>query len=289
MQKIGFIGLGIMGAPMAGHILKGGYPLTVYNRTHAKTADLATQGANVAMTPKAVAENSDLIVVIVSRSADVEAVLFGEEGLSKADLKGKIIVDMSTIEPSEAIRFAKEMAKMGAQMIDAPVSGGDVGAKNATLTIMAGGDKTTFNRCLPIFELMGKKINYMGVSGTGQATKMCNQIMVTASLMGVCEGLAMAKVQGLDLEKVREVVLGGVGASAQLEVVAPKIIAGDDSPGFFVELMAKDLGIVKAAQAEKGLPSQVVELGLAQMKQLMSQGHGKLGTQSIARNFGPRG
>ena len=285
MKKIGFIGLGIMGEPMAGHILAAGYPLTVYNRTTSKTAALGAKGATVALTPAQVAEQSDIIITIVGRTSDVEQVIFGEQGVATVNIAGKTIIDMSTIDAAATRDMAARLKAKGADMLDAPVSGGDVGAINATLSIMAGGDKAVFDSCLPLFETMGKTFTYMGGHGNGQATKMCNQIMVVGNLLGVCEGFALAQAQGLDLAQVREVVLGGIGASAQLDKVAPKIIASDDTPGFFADLMEKDLGIVQDAQAAAGLPSRVAQLTRELMQELMDEGKGLDGTQAIAKYF----
>lgn len=285
MQNIGFIGLGIMGEPMAGHILTAGYPLTVYNRTASKADNLVARGATLAPTPAQVALTSDIIITIVSRTSDVEQVLFGDQGLASVDLTGKTIIDMSTISADETRDFAKRLQALGAHMLDAPVSGGDIGAINATLTIMVGGERSVLDTCLPVLETMGKTITYMGGHGNGQATKMCNQIMVVGNLMGMCEGLALAHSQGLDLAQVREVILGGIGASAQLNVVGPKIIAGDTSPGFFVELMEKDLSMVKTTQELNNLPSYMVETALQHMQTIMAQGGGKLGTQAISELF----
>jgi len=283
MERIGFIGIGIMGKPMAGHIMKAGYPLTVYTRSRDKADELVTNGAVWADSPLEVAKNSDIIITMVSDTPDVEQVLFGENGLNAGLSSGKIIIDMSTISPSATRVFAKVLAEKGVLLLDAPVSGGEVGAINAKLTIMVGGDENAFNKCVPLFETMGTKVTYMGPSGAGQATKMVNQVMVTGSLLGVCEGLILAKDEGLDLTKAMDVVSGGVGNSAQLAVHGPKIAARDFAPGFMIDLYAKDLGIVNQAQKSHSSTHNLTDLALKLSKAAQANGDGREGVQGLVK------
>ena len=283
MERIGFIGIGIMGKPMAGHIMKAGYPLTVYTRSKHKAEELIADGAVWASSPLEVAKNSDIIITIVSDTPDVEQVLFGENGLVDGLSAGKIVIDMSTISADATRGFAKRLAEKGVTLLDAPVSGGDVGAINATLTIMVGGDEAAFNKCVPLLKTMGSKITYMGASGAGQATKMVNQVMVSACLIGVCEGLILAKHEGLDLDKAIDVVSGGVGNSAQLTVNGPKIASRDFTPGFMIDLFAKDLGIVNQAQKGHSATCNITNLALELADAAKSAGDGKEGTQGLIK------
>jgi len=281
MERIGFIGIGIMGKPMAGHIMKAGYPLTVYTRSRSKAEELVANGAVWASSPLEVAKNSDIIITMVSDTPDVEQVLFGENGLDGGLSAGKIIIDMSTISPAGTRDFAKRLAEKGVSLLDAPVSGGEVGAINAKLTIMVGGDEATFNKCVPLFETMGTKVTYMGASGAGQATKMVNQVMVAACLIGVCEGLILAGDEGLDLNKAIDVVSGGVGNSAQLTVHGTKIAAGDFNPGFMIDLFAKDLRIVNKAQKSHSSTNNITSLALELSEAAQAEGNGREGVQGL--------
>ncbi|MCL2617414.1 MAG: NAD(P)-dependent oxidoreductase [Defluviitaleaceae bacterium] len=286
MERIGFIGLGIMGRPMAGHILQAGYPMHVYNRSGGKAAELEKGGAVVASTPAEVAKACDIIITIVSDTPDVENVLFGKDGLAQGLSAGKVVVDMSTISAEATRGFSARIAELGAVMLDAPVSGGDIGAINAKLSIMVGGDKAAFERCVPVFRTMGTKITYMGPSGAGQATKMANQVMVLACMMGVAEGLMLGSKEGLDLDALVEVVSGGAGASAQLTLNGTKMVKRDFSPGFFTDLAVKDLGIVQDAQNSHRLASPCVALSLQFLRALQAEEDGgRLGTQAVLKVY----
>jgi len=289
MQKIGFIGLGIMGNYMAHNILKAGYSLHLYNRTKSKAENLASLGAIVSDSPKDIAETCDIIITMVSDTPDVEMVLFGENGVYDGLSAGKIVVDMSTISSEATKKFAGRIAEKGAVMLDAPVSGGDIGAKNATLTIMVGGDAAAFDKVYAVFETMGKTITHMGESGAGQACKMCNQIMVAASLMGVCEGMMLAAKEGLDPEKLINVIMGGVGASGQLKAYGSKIAARDFAPGFYIDLVVKDLGIVQEAQKAGDLYAPITEKALEMFVKAQEKGYGRDGTQGVVKVFEDRG
>lgn len=285
MERIGFIGLGIMGRPMAGHILKAGFPLIVYNRTKSKTAEIADAGAAVAQSPAEVARASDIIITIVSDTPDFEQVAFGPGGIMEGLSAGKIVIDMSTISPDATRGFAKRIAEAGASMLDAPVSGGDIGAINAKLTIMVGGEKAAFERCMPLFETMGTKITHMGVSGAGQATKMVNQAMIAAAITGVAEALVLASKEGLNLNDVVEVVSGGSANSAQLIMNGPKMVSGDFTPGFTVDLFLKDLGIVRNAQKLNRVPSPMTSTALELFQAAQAAGDGEEGTQVVIKVF----
>jgi 3-hydroxyisobutyrate dehydrogenase len=281
--SVGFIGLGIMGLPMAGHILKAGYPLTVYNRTRSKTRSLEADGAAVAASPREVAENSQMIVTIVSDSPDVQEVVAGPEGVLDGIRPGSVVIDMSTISPQVERDLDRQLREQGCALVDAPVSGGDVGARNATLAIMAGGDREAFDRVVPIFETMGKTITYCGPVGSGQLTKLCNQILVAVTLMGVSEALVFAGKNGLDQRVMIEAVKGGAAGSWQLSNLAPRVVNRDFAPGFMVDLIQKDLRLVmeSAAAAQAALPATSLVNQLFRTSQ--ARGEGLEGTQALVK------
>ena len=285
MDRVGFIGLGIMGKPMAGHILKAGFPLTVYNRTKSKTEDLVKAGAVAVDTPAEVARASDIIITIVSDTPDFEQVAFGGGGIAEGISEGKVVVDMSTIAPGPTREAAEKFAKMGVKMLDAPVSGGEMGAINATLTIMVGGDADAYGRCVPIFGAMGKKLNHMGPSGAGQATKMVNQTAIASLVTGVAESLMLASKEGLDLMQVIDVLSGGTANSAQLTVHGPKMVKGDMAPGGMVDLFMKDIDIVQAAQKQRGIPSPLTSSAAALFRAAQANGYGQDGMQSVVKVY----
>jgi len=229
-RKIGFIGLGVMGKPMAMNILKAGYPLTVWNRTRSKMDDLLAAGASGAESPKEVAEKSEVVITIVTDSPDVEEVILGPQGVIHGAHPGLVVIDMSTISPTVARKVAEELGKKGVKMLDAPVSGGDVGAKQGTLSIMVGGPEETFKECLPILEVMGKQITYMGPNGMGQTTKLCNQVICALNIQAVCEGLMLGAKAGLNLKKLLDVVTAGAAGSWMLSNLGPKMTERDFRP-----------------------------------------------------------
>ena len=253
---IGFVGLGIMGLPMAGHILDAGYPLTVYNRTRSKAEELGARGAKVADSPAEVAADSQVIITIVSDSPDVEEVVAGPQGVLGRIGEDSVVIDMSTISPQVERQLDEQLRVKGCTLVDAPVSGGDVGARNATLAIMAGGDKAAFDRVRPILEVMGKTITYCGPVGNGQLTKLSNQILVAVTLLGVSEAITFAKKNGLDAHVMIEAVKGGAAGSWQLSNLGPKIVDRDFAPGFMVDLIQKDLRLVleSGAAGQAALP-----------------------------------
>ena len=281
--SVGFIGLGIMGLPMAGHILKAGYSLTVYNRTRSKTRSLEAEGAAVAASPREVAANSRMIITMVSDSPDVQEVVAGPEGVLKGIRPGAVVMDMSTISPQVERDLDRQLREKGCALVDAPVSGGDVGAQNATLAIMAGGDREAFDRAVPIFEIMGKTITYCGPVGSGQLTKLCNQILVAVTLMGVSEALIFAGKNGLDQGVMIEAVKGGAAGSWQLSNLAPRVVNRDFAPGFMVDLIQKDLRLVmeSGAAAQAALPATSLVNQLFRTSQ--ARGEGLEGTQALVK------
>jgi len=242
MAKVGFIGLGIMGAPMAGHLIKGGHTLFVHD-VKAPPAELTDAGATVCASAAEVAKNADIIITMVPDTPHVAAVLFGENGVAQGISKGKIVVDMSSISPIETKEFAKKINELGGEYLDAPVSGGEVGAKAASLTIMVGGPESAFNTVKPLFDLMGKNITLVGGNGDGQTCKVANQIIVALNIEAVGEALLFASKMGADPAKVRQALMGGFAASRILEVHGERMIKRTFNPGFRIELHQKDLNL----------------------------------------------
>ena len=252
MSKVGFIGVGIMGRPMAGHLLKGGHTLAVYD-IGPIPADLTSAGAVACKSSKEVAEKSDVIITMVPDTPHVAAALFGENGVASGLSRGKIVVDMSSISPSETKKFAKRINELGCDYLDAPVSGGEVGAKGATLTIMVGGGETAFNTVKPLFELMGKNITLVGGNGAGQTCKVANQIIVALNIEAVAEALLFASKAGADPAKVRQALMGGFASSRVLEVHGERMIKRTFDPGFRIELHQKDLNLALANARKLGV------------------------------------
>jgi len=280
-MKIGWIGTGVMGCSMAGHVRDAGHDLFLYNRTREKAQGLIERGGRWCDSPAEVARNAEIVFTIVGYPRDVEEVYLGEGGILSAGGQCHTVVDMTTSSPGLAVRIAEAASQKGIASLDAPVSGGDVGAREATLAIMVGGDPYAFERVLPIFRSMGKEVSLMGGPGAGQHTKMCNQILVAGTMIGVCESLLYASKQGLDEEAVIGVIGKGAASSWLINNLGPKIVRGDYDPGFYVEHFIKDMGIAleEAAACDLSLP------GLALMRQLYiavkAQGHGRLGTQAL--------
>ena len=240
--KLGFIGLGIMGAPMAGHLVSAGHQVFINTRSKVP-ADLASSKATQCSTPREVAEQADMIFMMVPDTPDVEKVLFGENGIAAGLTKGKTVVDMSSISPIATKEFAKKINVLGADYLDAPVSGGEVGAKNATLSIMVGGDEAVFNKVKPVFDLLGKNINLVGGNGDGQTAKVANQIIVALNIEAVAEALVFAAKAGADPAKVRQALMGGFAGSKILEVHGERMVKRTFDPGFRIELHQKDLNL----------------------------------------------
>ena len=281
MKRIGFIGLGIMGGAMSTNLLKTGFPLTVWNRTPEKMRPLLEAGAKPAKSPKEVAERSDIVIDMVTDSKDVEEVLLGREGVIHGARPGIIVVDMSTISPIVTKEIAKKLGEKGIRMLDAPVSGGDIGARNATLSIMVGGDAEAYEECLPVFQAMGKTITHIGGHGDGQVCKAVNQILVGVNVLGVAEALMFAHKAGVDMDKVLAAVSGGAAGSWQLANNGPKMLKGDYTPGFKVKDYIKDLRIIMETAAETKTP--LVETAVVQQmfRNLDAEGLRDKGTQAV--------
>ena len=281
IRLVGLVGLGIMGAPMARNLLKAGFDVIVHNRTRDREKPLADAGAKRAGSPAEVAAGSDVSITIVSDTPDVEAVVLGAGGILEGAEAGHVTVDMSTISPAATRRIAEQAAARGVETLDAPVSGGDVGARDGTLSIMVGGKEDVFYRVLPVFEAMGKTITYIGDHGAGQTTKLCNQVAVTGTLLATCEALILAERCGLNAERVRAAISGGAAGSWQMTNLGPRMLARDFAPGFLIRLLLKDLRLVKEAADELNLTLP----GCAQVQQLyqaaQSAGDGEAGTQAL--------
>ena len=262
MTTIGFIGLGIMGAPMAGHLLDGGHEvITATHRTEPK-AELTGKGLKIALSPKAVAEAAEIIIAMVPDTPQVAEVLFAENGVAEGLSAGKLVIDMSSISPIETKQFAEKINDLGCDYLDAPVSGGEVGAKAASLTIMVGGSQAAFDRARPVFDLMGKNVTLVGENGVGQTTKVANQIVVALTIEAVAEALVFASKAGADPGKVREALMGGLASSRILEVHGERMIKRTFDPGFRIELHQKDLNL--ALQGAKALGISLPNTATAQ-------------------------
>ena len=283
--KIGFIGTGVMGNPMASHILKEGYELYVYNRTSAKTQSLVASGAHACDSPGSVAEMCDIIFAIVGFPKDVETVFLGSNGIVEKAKPGSIIVDMTTSTPDLAKKIASVAIKKGLHSLDAPVSGGDVGAKSGMLSIMVGGKKEIFNRVLPLFELMGSNIVYQGKAGSGQHTKMANQIGIASSMLAMCESLTYAKAAGLDQKTVLKSISSGAAGSWSLTNLAPRILRDDYEPGFFVRHFIKDMQIAIDSSEAMGIPIPGLKVAKAKFDQIADQGLDNKGTQAVIKAY----
>jgi 3-hydroxyisobutyrate dehydrogenase len=279
--RVGWIGTGVMGASMCMHLVKAGYKTVVFNRTRKKADGLIKAGAAWAKSPEDAASKSDVIFTIVGFPKDVREVYFGKDGIFEGLRKGSVVVDMTTTEPSLAVEIYSAAKKAGASAVDAPVSGGDIGAREGKLSIMAGGDRKTFDDLASLFGLMGKNIVYQGGPGSGQQTKMCNQIMAASLMIGMCETLLYAYKAGLDPETMLMSVGRGAAACWMLDNLAPRVLKRDFSPGFYVEHFIKDMGIALGEAERMGL----VLPGLSLVRQLYvaakAQGHGRKGTQAL--------
>ncbi|HEX6985086.1 MAG TPA: NAD(P)-dependent oxidoreductase, partial [Planctomycetaceae bacterium] len=277
--RLGWIGTGVMGSSMAGHLMAAGYAMTVYNRTKSKTEPLAENGAKVADSPKAVAEASDVVFAIVGFPKDVREVFLGKDGALAGSRPGTVLVDMTTSEPSLAVEIYEAAKAKGVHSVDAPVSGGDVGAKNAALSIMIGGEQPVVEALRPCFEAMGKTIVHQGGPGAGQHTKMVNQILIATGMIGVCEALLYGYKAGLDLETVLKSVSTGAAGSWSLSNYGPRMMANNFDPGFFVEHFIKDMGIALAEAKRMNLSMPGLALAEQLYVSLKAKGHGRKGTQ----------
>lgn len=279
--RIGWIGTGVMGAHMCGHLMSKGFAATVYNRSQAKAESLLAKGAAWAATPRALAERSDVIFSIVGFPRDVREVILGADGALAGAKPGAILVDMTTSEPSLAVEIADAARAKGVHSVDAPVSGGDVGAREARLSIMVGGDQAVVDALRPCFEAMGKTIIHQGGPGAGQHTKMVNQTLIASNMIGVCEAILYAYKAGLDLNRVLESVAPGAAGSWSLSNLAPRMIANNFDPGFFVEHFIKDMGIALAEANRMGIALPGMALAKQLYEALKAQGHGRDGTHAL--------
>ena len=281
--KLGFIGLGLMGRPMSRNLLKTGYQVTVWNRTCSRMDELVDAGAHAADSPAQVASQSDVTVTMVSDSTDVEEVILGSNGVVEGAASDSVVIDMSTISPAVTRRIAAELKEKGVHMMDAPVSGSDTGARAATLSIMVGGDEAIFERCLPIYKSMGKRITHCGGNGMGQVTKLANQIVGLGNLAALCEGLVFATKAGGDPEALLSALSGGAANSWMVENQGPKIFEGDFAPGFMVDLAQKDLRLVLEAAAEMNVPLFTTPLVNQVFRSAQQAGSGREGIQAYVR------
>lgn len=272
-----------MGSGMSMNLLKAGYQLTVWNRTTSKTKPIVEAGASLAKSPKEVAENSDVVISIVTGSDDVKEVLLGENGAIHGAKKGDIFIDMSTISPIATVEIAKILAESGVEMLDAPVSGGVIGARDGTLSIMVGGKEEVYKECEPLFEVMGKTITYIGGNGDGQVCKAVNQILVGTAMLGVAEALVFAAKAGVDVEKVHQAVSGGAAGSWQLTNNGARVLKGDMSPGFKIKDYLKDLGIIMETAAANKMPLPSTSLVLQMYRHCQAEDMLANGTQAVVR------
>ncbi len=275
-KKIGFIGLGIMGFPMAKHLLEAGHPLVVHDLNRKPVKELVQAGAGEAASPQEIAEKSEIVITMLPDSPDVHDVALGADGLSEGIREGCIYADMSTIAPSVAVEVADYLGAKGVRCLDAPVSGGDVGAKNATLSIMVGGDKATFDEMLPVFEVMGKTITLCGPNGAGQIVKACNQIQVALNILGMSEALLLGTKAGVDPAIIHEVLSGGYAQSRVSDVRGPRVIKGDFAPGFKGKFHFKDLNIIMKSGNDYGVPLPVTSLVHELFASMLAAGRGDL-------------
>ena len=284
-MQIGFIGLGIMGRSMAGHLQHAGHQLHLYNRSRGGAEALLSAGGSWHDSPGEVAACSDIVITMVGFPADVEAVYLGKGGIVERARQGTVLIDMTTSSPELAVRIAAAAEAKGAQALDAPVSGGDVGARDAKLAIMVGGAQAAFERVLPVLKLMGTNVVLQGGPGSGQHTKMCNQIVIASTMIGVCEGLAYAQRSGLDPHTVLSSISGGAAGSVLLANMGPRILKGDFAPGFFTEHFIKDMGIAlhEAQRMKLDLPGLTLAKRL--YDQLAAQDHGRDGTQVLFKHY----
>jgi 3-hydroxyisobutyrate dehydrogenase len=281
--RIGWIGTGVMGTSMCGHLIDAGHSATVYSRTRERAQPLLDKGAAWADTPAAVAASSHVTFTMVGYPTDVREVILGEQGVLAGSRKGAVIVDMTTSEPSLAVEIAEVASDQEIESLDAPVSGGDIGARNATLSIMVGGDTETVAAVRPLLEAMGKTIIHQGPAGAGQHTKMVNQTLIASGMVGVCEALLYAYRAGLDLETVLEAVSGGAAGSWSLSNYAPRMLAGDFAPGFMVDHFIKDMEITLGEARRMNLAMPGLALAHELYLALRAQGGGRDGTQSLIR------
>ncbi|MCY9660105.1 NAD(P)-dependent oxidoreductase [Paenibacillus chondroitinus] len=283
--KVGFIGLGVMGKSMARNLMKAGYDLYVYSRTKSKSEDLLQEGAIWKEGAADVARHADVTITMVEYPSDVENIFLGPSGIVAAAKPGSYLIDMTTSSPALAARIYEESRKKGLQSLDAPVSGGDIGARDGKLSIMVGGDEEAFEAVLPVFQAMGTNIVYQGAAGAGQHTKMCNQIAIAANMMGVSEALVYAERSGLNPARVLKSIETGAAGSWSLSNLAPRIIQGNYEPGFYVKHMIKDLGIALQSAEAMGLEAYGLSLAKTLYEKLAAAGEESSGTQALVKIY----
>ncbi|RLL42105.1 NAD(P)-dependent oxidoreductase [Oceanobacillus piezotolerans] len=283
--KIGFVGTGVMGKSMARNLMNAGYAVNVYNRTKAKAEELIEKGAVWKETVKQLAQDSDVIFTMVGYPSDVEEVYFGGHGILENAKPNSYVVDFTTSKPSLAVEIYEKASEKEIYSLDAPVSGGDIGAQNGKLAIMVGGDQIAFNALLPIFEVMGENIILQGKAGSGQYTKLANQITIASNMIGVCEAIAFAKKAGLDPDKVLQSISTGAAASFSLSKLAPRMLQNDFAPGFYVKHFIKDMTIALESAKEMDMLSPGLELSLNLYKELAEKGEEDSGTQALIKLF----
>lgn len=284
-MRVGVVGLGIMGGPMAMHLHRAGLLAAVYNRTRAKAEPFEKLGVYVAQSPGDLAKRVDVVIIMVSDAPDVEQVLFGPGGIVEGAKPGLIVVDMSTNSPDWARRFAERLAQYGVEFLDAPVTGGQKGAVEGTLTVMVGGKEELFKRLLPVFQAFGKNIVYVGPVGYGQAMKLVNQVVAALNTVAMVEGLRLAKALGLDMDKVVQVLTGGAARSGSIELYLPKLLKGDLTPGFKAAHLKKDLSYVMELANRASLSLPATALALELYKKMVEKGLGELGIHALGEIY----
>ncbi len=285
MGKVGFIGVGIMGKSMVRNLMKAGFELHIYARNRAKVEDVIGEGALFHDSIAACVKGCEAVITIVGFPQDVEEVYFDEGGILESADAGAYLIDMTTTSPQISVKISKEGEEKGFHVLDAPVTGGDTGAKAGTLSILVGGKEEDFEACMPLFEAMGTNINYQGEAGCGQHAKLANQIMIAGTLTGVCEALSYAKAKGLDMPTLLKSVSTGAAGSKQLDTFGPKILEEDYAPGFFMKHFIKDMKLALVEANISGLSLEMLSLVLANYEELEAEGLGDLGTQALMKYY----
>ncbi|WP_270558533.1 NAD(P)-dependent oxidoreductase [Clostridium perfringens] len=285
MKKIGFIGVGIMGKSMVRNLMKNDFEVSIFARNKDKVLDVISEGANFYPTIKEYVSGCDAVITIVGFPKDVEEVYFGENGILENVKEGTYVIDMTTSSPKLAVEIFEKAKEKGVKALDAPVTGGDIGAKNGTLTILVGGEEEDYKACLPILKAMGTNIHYEGKAGFGQHTKLANQIMIAGAISGVCEAMAYAKDKGLDVKKMLDSVSTGAAGSKQLELVSPKILEEDFAPGFFIKHFIKDMKLAKEEALADNVNLDILSKVLENYEDLEREGFGDLGTQALIKHY----
>ncbi len=284
-KVIGFIGLGVMGKSMAAHLLKAGFEVFVYTRTKDKSSELLSQGAKWAAAPKEIAQKANVIISMVGYPSDVEEIYLGENGLIENGKQGTYLIDMTTSTPTLAVKIAEEAKKRGMESLDAPVSGGDIGARDAKLTIMVGGSSEAFEAVRPIFEILGSNVVHQGPAGSGQHTKMCNQIAIASNMIGVTEAISYAKKAGLDPDRVLRSISSGSAGSWSLSNLVPRMVEGDFEPGFYIKHFIKDMKIALDEAERMGMDVPGLSLSKSLYEGLAEAGEENSGTQALYKHY----